>query len=481
MRNLQNTLPKFDASNLQELDKIELVLTAEQKRRSIENRLRYYKPYAKQLAFHTAGATYRERLFMAANQVGKTIGGGSEGAMHATGRYPDWWSGKTFNEPTAAWVGSPTGETLRDSPQRILLGRIGQHGTGTIPKDAIRDIVPGRGVSDLVDTIVVKWGGGGDVQAANSTIGLKSYVQGREKWQGETLHWLWFDEEPPQDIYTEGLTRTNVTQGPVWLTFTPLLGMSDVVRSFLLEKSPDRSVTTMTIEEAEHFTPEQRQQIIASYPVHERDARTKGIPILGSGRIFPISEETITIAPFDIPDHWHRIGGMDFGWDHPFAAVELAWDADQDIVYVIKAHRLREATPVVHAGAIRIWGNLPWVWPRDGAGVALAEQYGAQGLNMLPQHAQFVDGSVSVEAGLMDMLTRMETGKFKVFNSLLDWFEEFRLFHRKDGKVVKEGDDLLAATRYGMMMLRFAEQIYCKNRPRGRWSFGGTSQSWMSM
>jgi phage terminase large subunit-like protein len=487
-KKLQNTLPKFDGSNPLELDKIEAVLAAEQKRRLTENRLRYYKPYAKQLAFHTAGATYRERLFMAANQVGKTVGGGSEGAMHATGRYPNWWTGRTFNEPTAAWVGSPTGETLRDSPQRILLGRIGQHGTGAIPKDAIRDIVPGRGVSDLVDTILVKWGGGGDVQAADSIIGLKSYVQGREKWQGETLHWLWFDEEPPQDIYTEGLTRTNVTQGPVWLTFTPLLGMSDVVRSFLLEKSPDRSVTIMTIEEAEHFTPEQRQQIITSYPVHERDARTKGIPILGSGRIFPVSEEAIAIAPFEIPDHWHRLGAMDFGWDHPFAAVELAWDADQDVVYIIKAHRLREATPVVHAGAIRAWGGLPWAWPRDGrretlegAGIALAEQYGAQGLNMIAQHAQFVDGSVSVEAGLMDMLTRMETGKLKVFSSLLDWFEEFRLFHRKDGKVVKEGDDLMAATRYGIMMLRFAEQIYRKNRPRARRSFRGSEHSWMCM
>jgi hypothetical protein len=59
----------------------------------------------------------------------------------------------------------------------------------------------------------------------------------------------------------------------------------------------------------------------------------------------------------------------------------------------------------------------------------------------------------------------METGKFKVFSSLLDWFEEFRLFHRKDGKVVKEGDDLLAATRYGIMMLRFAEQIYRRSKP----------------
>jgi phage terminase large subunit-like protein len=415
---------------------------------------------------------------MAANQVGKTIGGGFEAAMHATGRYPDWWDGRAFDRPTAAWVGSPTGETLRDNPQRILLGRTGQRGSGSIPKDAIIEVIPGAGVADLAGTIVVKWGGGGDVQAGESTIGLKSYVQGREKWQGETLDWLWFDEEPPQDIYTEGLTRTNVTQGPVWLTFTPLLGMSDVVRSYLLEKSPDRSVTVMTIEEAEHFTPEQRQQIITSYPAHERDARTKGIPILGSGRIFPVSEETITCAPFEIPDHFHRLGAMDFGWDHPFAAVELAWDGDQDIVYVIKAHRLREATPVVHAGAIRSWGEkLPWSWPRDGrretlegAGVALAKQYEAQGINMMPVHAQFEDKTVSVEAGLMDMLTRMETGKFKVFSSLLDWFEEFRLYHRKDGKVVKEGDDLLAATRYGVMMLRYAEQIYRKREvyPRRR-------------
>jgi Terminase RNaseH-like domain len=81
------------------------------------------------------------------------------------------------------------------------------------------------------------------------------------------------------------------------------------------------------------------------------------------------------------------------------------------------------------------------------------------------EHAQFEDGSVSVEAGLMDMLQRMESGRLKVFKHLNDWFDEFRLYHRKDGKVVKEGDDLMAATRYAMMMLRFAET---EPRPRGR-------------
>jgi phage terminase large subunit-like protein len=464
-----------------------LAAEAEEKRRKIENKLRYYRPYQKQNEFHSAGANHRERLFMAANQIGKTVAGGSEAALHATGRYPEWWKGKVFNEPTVAWVGAPTALTVRDNPQRILLGRVGQHGTGTIPKDAIREIIPARGVADLQDTIIVKWGGGGDVQAADSVIGLKSYEQGREKWQGETLHWLWYDEEPPADIYTEGLTRTNVKHGPVWLTFTPLLGASEVVRRFILDKSPDRHVTQMTIHEAEHFTPEQREQIIAQYPVHERDARTKGIPILGSGRIFPVAEEAITCEPIDIPNHWYRIGAMDFGWDHPFAAVELAWDADQDVVYVVKAHRLREATPVIHAGAIRAWGPLPWAWPRDGrretlegAGIALAEQYTAQGLNMLHEHAKFQDGSVSVEAGLMDMLTRMETGRFKVFAPLLDWFEEFRLFHRKDGKVVKEGDDLLAATRYGIMMLRYAEQIYKRKERRARRYRAHDFSAWMS-
>jgi len=287
------------------------------------------------------------------------------------------------------------------------------------------------------------------------------------------LDFVWFDEDPTLDIYTEGLTRTNVGNGPVWLTFTPLMGMSSVVKRFLYgggsdgspsgSGSPDRHVTHMTIDDVQHYSDEEKARIIASYPAHELEARTKGIPVLGSGRIFPVTEELIVCEAREFPSHWPRIGGMDFGWDHPFAAVELVWDRDSDVVYVAKTHRLREATPVLHAAAIRPWGNLLWAWPRDGrretlegAGIALAAQYKAQGLDMLHEHSQFEDGSVSVEAGLMDMLARMQTGRFKVFKHLLDWLEEFRLYHRKDGKVVKEGDDLLAATRYAVMMLRYA-------------------------
>ena len=434
-------------------------LTAEKTRRLTENKLAYYKPYPKQIDFHAAGLTHRERLLMAGNQLGKTLAGGFEAAMHATGRYPEWWTGRRFDGPVVGWACGETGEVVRDTVQKVLVGRSGDHGTGAIPKDAIADLVTARGIADLLDTIKVQHVSGGI-----SIIGLKTYASGREKFQGETLDFVWFDEEPPADIYTEGLTRTNIGAKPVWMTFTPLQGVSTVVKRFLHERSADRFKTVMTIDDVGHYSADEKKKIISSYPAHELEARTKGIPVLGSGRIFPVPEDSIACEARQFPAHWPRIGGMDFGWDHPFAAVEVVWDRDTDTAYITKTHRLKEATPVIHAGAVRAWGKaLPWAWPRDGrretlegAGIALAQQYKAQGLNMLHEHAQFEDKSVSVEAGLMDMLTRMQTGRFKVFKHLNDWWEEFRLYHRKDGKVVKEGDDLMAATRYAIMMLRFA-------------------------
>ena len=135
---------------------------------------------------------------------------------------------------------------------------------------------------------------------------------------------------------------------------------------------------------------------------------------------------------------------------------------------------------MLHAAAIRAWGTewVPIAWPHDGlaadkgSGEELAAQYRGQHLNMLPERATFPDGGSGVEAGLMEMLDRMQTGRLKVFTHLNDWFEEFRLYHRKDGKVVKEHDDLMAATRYALMMLRFATTEPIKRArtpPTGSW------------
>jgi len=425
---------------------------------------------------------------MAGNQLGKTVAGGAEWAMHLTGRYPDNWPGATFNKPPLLWAGSVTGESTRDNPQRILIGppaKEEEWGTGFIPQECILSRTRAMGVPNLLDSAVIRWGGGGDVQAGESVIAFKAYEKGREKWQGPTVDGVWDDEEPPEDIYSEGLTRTNNGQLGQFniLTFTPLLGISAVVARFIMPGDDDpgassRNVTSMTIDDAEHYTPEQRAKIIASYLPHEREARAKGIPTLGSGLIFPVPEEDITVAPFVIPKHWVQIGGLDFGWDHPTAAAHCAWDRDSDIFYVMKTYRQRQATPVIHAAAVKPWGAapdgtqwLPWSWPHDGnndtaAGENLSKQYNDQGLNMLPEKATHEDGSNSVEAGVIDMLDRMQTGRFKVFSTCGEFFEEKRLYHREDGKIVKERDDVISAARYAYMMRRFAEVMTTGSMPQ---------------
>ena len=443
-------------------------LESERDRRVAGNRLAQYRPYAKQIEFHAAGKTKRERLLMAANQVGKTIGGGNETAIHLTGRYPEGWPGHRFDRPIKMWAAGVTNLTTRDIVQAKLVGppqRKEDWGTGFIPRDAIagkpRMAV---GIPDLIDTIQVQ-----HVSGAISTLTLKSYEQGREKWQAETLDALWCDEEPPEDIWTEGKTRMNaVADARAWITFTPLKGMSEVVRAFVLNKDhPDRAVITMTIDDADHFTTEQRRMIIASYQPWELEARTKGIPSLGSGRVFPVTEESIRWEATPLPKHFRRIAGMDFGWDHPTACAWLYWDAEPDTVYVTDCYRVREQTPIIHAAAIKARGpKIPVAWPHDGlqhdkgSGVQLAQQYRDQGVEMLPERAQFHDDRGNgVEAGVLDMLQRMQTGRLKVASHLNDWWEEFRLYHREDGKIVKEGDDLMSATRYGIMCLRYARII----------------------
>ena len=135
-----------------------------------------------------------------------------------------------------------------------------------------------------------------------------------------------------------------------------------------------RAVVTMTIDDVGHYTDTEKASIVASYPEHEREARAKGIPTMGSGRIFPVAESTITVEAFSIPAHWVQIGGLDFGYDHPTAGARLAWDRDNDIIYVTAAYKKRGADlsalgispTVAHVAALKPWGKIKWAWPHDG-------------------------------------------------------------------------------------------------------------------
>jgi len=438
-------------------------LLALRERRLKEDQLSRYRPYAKQREFHRAGRTFRERLFMAGNQLGKTIAGAAEVAMHLTGRYPEWWDGLRIKGANRWIAGSESVELTKKGVQRLLFGnpdQEGEWGTGMIPKACIGSITRRQGpVANCIGNVTVAHTSGD-----HSSVALQSYDQGRTKWQADTVEGIWFDEEPPLDLYSEGITRTNVAQGPVIVTFTPLLGMSDVVKRFMVDKQVGSTIVNMTIADAEHYSPEARAAIIAAYPEHEREARANGVPMMGSGRVFPLAESAVKCDAFALPSHWPRIVGIDFGIDHPSALVWMAWDRDTDTLYVYDCWREKGKTIDAIAQVYRPRG--PWIpvaWPHDGlqrdkgSGVQIAVQARTAGMSMLPDRATFEDGSNGVEAGLSDMTQRMQTRRLRVFSHLGEWFEEFRMYHRKDGQVVKIMDDLLSATRYAVMMKRFAQ------------------------
>lgn len=398
---------------------------------------------------------------MAANKVGKTFCGAAELAYHLTGLYPDWWTGHRFNRPVHVWAAGNTNANTRDIVQAELLGEPGDPedwGKGALPRHLLGKVDRLPGIPNAIQAITVK-----HLSGRWSKIGFKAYEQGKEQWMGKAVDVVWLDEEPPQDIYSQALRATLKSRGLIYMTFTPEKGMTQVVAQFMNEIRPNQALYQATWDDAPHLDEDAKEEILAALPPHEKEMRSKGIPVLGSGLVFPVSEDDLLVESFQIPKHWPRICGMDFGWDHPTAAVWLAYNRDSDVVYVYDCYRQSGATPMIHSEAIKARGDwIPVVWPHDGmqhdkgSGQSLSQIYRKHGMRMLGEHFKNPDGTLSVESGLMVMLQRMQTGRFKVFSHLSQWFEEFRQYHRNDGKIVKVRDDLMSATRYACLSLQYA-------------------------
>lgn len=165
-----------------------------------------------------------------------TLGvGGYETALHLTGEYPGWWTGRRFDHPIDSWVAGETSETTRDIVQKALMGDQGSLGTGLLRSSSILGEPTKRsGVAGAMDTARIQHVSGGI-----SILGFKSYDQGRSKFQGTAKHVIWLDEECPSDVYSECLLRLMTTNGILLFTFTPLLGLSDVALQFVPEMAPE--------------------------------------------------------------------------------------------------------------------------------------------------------------------------------------------------------------------------------------------------
>lgn len=452
-----------------DLDKV-AGLIAKFQRQVAGQKIKTYQPYPWQKEFHAAGAHNAERMLMAANRVGKTMCAGAEVSYHMTGDYPDWWEGRRFDKPVLVWTGSPTNETSKDIVQNELLGGLGEKlGTGWIPRGRLvgQPTTRQAGVKSVVDTFQVRHSTGGISSAV-----LKTYEQGWQKWQGTAPHVVWDDEEPDDYmIYVESQTRILTSRGILLVTFTPLRGRTKLVEHFQAGK-PGTYMRGATWDDAPHLDPQAKADLLERYPDYQRDARTKGVPMMGEGAVFPVHDDLIRVDPFKIPGHFARIKSIDFGINHPGAGVDAAWDRDQDIWYVIDCYKKANETAPYHAA----WLNkgdkrIPVAWPHDGmnreksGGKTLADHYRAHNVNMLSKSARYPKapgeesdkgGPQPVEPIVDEVLERMMTGRFKVFSHLSPFFEEKNSYYRENGVIVPRNDDILKAVFYGLMMRRYS-------------------------
>lgn len=422
--------------------------------RRLYYKLLYYFPedgplsrhnYKKHMELIRGTATFKESCFMAANRAGKTETGAYAVTVWLTGEYPDWWEGKRFNGPVNVLVAGETGKLVRDSVQKKLLGPPGELGTGLIPKSYIMATRTKPGIPDAIDTVTVHHKSGG-----NSVLQFMSYDQGREAFQATERHVVWEDEEPPLAIHSENLIRTMTTDGISILTFTPLKGLSETVLT-LQEKAEKglANIVRATWDDAPHLAEKDKEALMAALPPYQRDARSKGIPQLGSGAIYPVPESELIVSPFEVPKHWKRCYGLDVGWNNT-AAIWLAQDLETDTVYVTHEYKRGQSEPAVHAAAIRKVGEYPGAI--DPASRGRNQKDGEQLIHLYRQQGlKLTEADNTVEAGIFDVYERMTTGRLKIFSQCQQTIGELRLYRRDEkGRVVKENDHLLDALRYAI-------------------------------
>lgn len=471
---IRELLPFLTGAERGELNRIMLALEHEALQRQALDQ--YATLYPWQSKFIAATAVNEVCMLMAANQVGKTRTGLTIDAMHLLGDYPPDWEGHAFDFAPMCWLLGYSMEKTRDLLQAKLFGDLegGKWTGGLIPADRIIGHTSAGGTPGAMREVQVRHSTGGV-----ATCQFWSYSQGQHAIMGDVVDFAHIDEEPrDRAIFPQVLTRTangdRGRGGRVILTFTPENGRTELVVQFMDKPGLGQYMQRATWDDAPHMSEHTKQRLLENYPEWQRDMRTKGLPLLGAGLIFDMGDDQIKCQAFEIPDHWWLINAMDFGWDHPQAHIQLAWDKDSDTIYLTHAWKQSHALPEVAWGAVKSWAEgVPTAWPHDGfqhdkgSGHELRDKYRKTGWNMLADQATWAGGGNSVEAGLIEMYSLMDTGKLKVFSHLSGFFEEKMNYHRdEEGRIVKLNDDILAAVRYGLMMRRFAVQKLKVGKPK---------------
>lgn len=487
----------IDINTLTEDEKYELfeILTKLEESRKYEDS--YYKslgfkPYDFQKDFYAAGKRYKSRFLCAANRVGKSFSEAMEFAYHATGLYPEDYEGHRFVKSEMVmgddipnphdlimWAVGITGDSTRKVMQKELFGTASARmdselGTGAIPRHCINLDTLERDGNRILIAQIKHHDPDGNFDGW-TTVEFRSTQQGESALMGSTVDYIWFDEESPYNslaLYEQALTRTTTTKGKIVITATPENGLTPLVKMFMQDQSGELYFQNATWDDVSHISDEDKRIMLASIPKWKHDLRTKGIPVLGEGMVYstecPLDD--ILCEPFEIPESWRKVCGIDVGYTHDTAVVWSAYDSNTDTIYVYDCYSAAGGTPSLHSHAIRSRGDwIPVVLPHDadnterGSGQSVAHFYRQAGVNTLTETfynpLDLTGGAMNnfVMIGIQDILQRMNTGRFKIFKTgnTKPLMNEIMTYQFKDGKIKKIDDDLVDAMRYSAMSVVF--------------------------
>ena len=444
--------------------------------------------YGWQFRLFAAGSTHRERMVLCGNRGGKTASACYEDALHLTGDYPDWWAGARFAFPINAWLFGVDGQQVREVLQKELLGTSIDNGKtyldGWIHNDEIdHDSIERGQAKGEVKQLRIKHASGGYSVASFRSYTQISTGQSTLPAAGASVDLVHGDEQPPDSLVGQLVTRVMTGNrgagGLVLWSMTPELGLTDLVAQFLQGPAAHQVlIGPISWEQCPHLTKKLRDEILASLPEHEREMRSKGIPMFGTGRIFRPDEEKMLVDPFDIRLHpWLKvIKAIDVGLAHPTAIAWMAYDPETLTHYLVRTYRENNKEAAVHgAVANSMWPNAPCVYPPDAdtreksSNASLLPHYGLKRVQEFsnPEVLGQAPNQRGREPGIMAMQEAMSQGRFRVFKGECEPFmEELRTYHRDTyGNVVDERDDVISAVRYAFQTVgRFGVNLEERNQ-----------------
>ena len=310
------------------------------------NTLKWFRPFKYQEKFFETGAKSTRRGMIAANRAGKTIASTYETAYHLTGRYPDSWKGKRWDKPIIAMAAGESWEQVAKTLQSKLLGgddikQAYKLGTGSIPRECI-DEKSYR--SDGANVLSIEiW----HISGGKSKLYFSNYTQQVRHLQGFELDLVVLDEQPPDETFSELVVRTAARNGQVICSFTPLKGMSGLVRKFW-DQVEGYSHVRVTWDDIPYenewgepfFTQEERDQLARDFMPWERKCRMEGIPLIGKGVVFPLLEwPTYKSIDFDLRhnEKMERLISFDLGIKNDPTVISFFFrDPTEEIIYLHK-------------------------------------------------------------------------------------------------------------------------------------------------